>query len=583
MSIIHVNQIKNQVTKLFADAIDLSDCTNHPPEMREAFFLTRGLAAYAVHYMSGADVKNSAGAVTDDTGDNGIDAIHYDEANKRLYLIQSKWIKDGSGEPDNGDVKKFVSGVRDIFNQDFDRFNAKIHARKASVNVALNDPATRYDVVIVYTGSNRLALPSQRDFDDLAAEMNDVSEVLTVTTLNQGELHKSLTAGISGEPINLQVVLRAWGRKEEPHEALYGQLTAEQIVDWWTKYRSRLFARNLRSVLGETDVNAEMRQTLEKRPAEFWYFNNGITIVTKKTTKAMAGGASTDFGTFHCEDVSVVNGAQTVGTIGKFGENNLAGVQNVVIPLRIIVRGDNLEFGEEVTRTNNRQNRIENRDFVALDPEQGRIRTELAIDEIDYQLIRSESVVRNDRTFDLVEATTALACASGTIRLPVQLKREISKLWDDISKAPYKELFNASIPGLYVWRCVQIQRRIDRALETFVSQNAKMSYWSVRTHGNRLLAAIIFQALPVKSLKDPNAVLDQIASEETINAAVNLYVPITSNVLLKYYPGSIIPTLFKNLKKCEHLAREAKALAVVHGAAQAPPLGGSAFQTNIPA
>ena len=90
-------------------------------------------------------------------------------------------------------------------------------------------------------------------------------------------------------------------------------------------------------------------------------------------------------------------------------------------------------FGEEVTKTNNRQNRIENRDFVALDPEQSRLRSELAIDGIDYQLVRSESATRTLNTFDLVEATTALACASGNVRLVVQLKREIGKLWEDVS------------------------------------------------------------------------------------------------------------------------------------------------------
>ena len=90
--------------------------------------------------------------------------------------------------------------------------------------------------------------------------------------------------------------------------------------------------------------------------------------------------------------------------------------------------------GEDVTRTNNRQDRIEGRDFVALDPEQTRIRTELVIDGIDYQLMRSETIVRGDSAFDLVEATTALACASKTVRLPVQLKREIGRLWDVLAR-----------------------------------------------------------------------------------------------------------------------------------------------------
>jgi hypothetical protein len=123
------------------------------------------------------------------------------------------------------------------------------------------------------------------------------------------------------------------------------------------------------------------------------------------------------------------------------------------------------DFGENITKTNNRQNRIENRDFVSLDPEQNRIKTELPIDKIDYQLIRSEIVTaKNESSFDLVDSTTALDCASGQVHLIVQLKREIGKLWEDIEKAPYKELFNASVSGVFVWRCVQMQRQIDQVL-----------------------------------------------------------------------------------------------------------------------
>lgn len=558
MSIIHVNQIKNQVTKLLTGLIDLRDVANANPEMQENFFLTRGLAAYAIHYLSGATPTDSAKAVTDGGDDNGLDAIHYDEANKRLFLVQSKWIHDGTGEPSNGDVKKFIGGVRDLFNLKFDRFNAKVKSRQQAVTQALNDPSTRYEVVVAYTGSSGLAAPSQRDLDDLAAEMNDTSEVVYVTVLNQSALHGSLTAGIAGEPINLEIGLKAWGRKESPQEAFYGQLSAEQIVAWWTKYRGRLFARNLRSMLGETDVNTEMRQTLEQRPQDFWYFNNGVTVLARRAVRAMAGGGSTDFATIHCDDISVVNGAQTVGTIGKFGEAHPAGIQGVYVPVRIIVRGDDQYFGEEVTRTNNRQNRIENRDFVALDPEQGRIRTELAIDGIDYQLMRTETVARSETAFDLVEATTALACASGTVRLPVQLKREIGKLWDDTSKPPYKELFNASVPGLHVWRCVQVQRRIDRALETYLKRGGIADHYAVATHGNRLVAALVFEGLPVSTFRDPSFDLDTVGAENTIFSMCDHRLRTLASLVDEHYPNSIIPTLFKNLNKCEHLMKEAR-------------------------
>jgi hypothetical protein len=156
MSIIHVNQIKNHILKLFSALIDLSDLNNQKPEMMENFQLTRALGAYAIHYLSGASLENAANSITDGGDDNGIDAIFFDEANKCLYLVQSKWIKNGSGEPENGDIKKFVIGVRDLVNLRFDRFNNKVRNKKSLITAALYDSSTRYEVVLVHTGLNRL-------------------------------------------------------------------------------------------------------------------------------------------------------------------------------------------------------------------------------------------------------------------------------------------------------------------------------------------------------------------------------------------------------------------------------------------
>jgi AIPR protein len=555
MSIIHVNQIKTQVTRQLSAHLDLSDATRAPADMQEALMLSRGLAAYALMIRAAAPPETAAAAVTDGGQDNGLDAIYFDESNKRLYLVQSKWIRDGSGEPENGDIKKFVAGVRDLFNGRMDRFNDRVRAKEPLITAALQDPASRYEVIVAYTGSNRLSEPSARDLADLAEEFNDISEVLFTTVLDQTELHRSLTAAVAGEPIGLQVGLKAWGRKESPKEAFYGQVSADQIGQWWTQYRQRLFAKNLRGTLPDSDVNAEIRSTLEQHPSSFWYFNNGITMVARSIARPMAGGGGTDFATFHYEDISVVNGAQTVSAIGAVTDAGGRDLSQVFVAARLIVRGDDVAFADEVTRTNNRQNRIENRDFVTLDPEQSRIRTELAIDGIEYQVMRSDATTRSDTAFDLVEATTALACASGTVRLPVQLKREIGKLWEDIGRPPYKELFNPSVPGLFVWRCVQIQRRIDRAIDTHGRRTGHHGRSALLTHGNRLVAALVFEALPVAQLRDPGTDLDVVASESIIQALVDRRAEVLGEQFQRHYPNSIVPTLFKNLSKCEVLAR----------------------------
>ena len=466
MSIIHVNQIKNHVSRLFENKIDMLDA-GKPGTDYDNQFLTRALAAYAVHYLSGVDPAEAAKSITDGGDDNGIDAIFYHEPERRLYLVQSKWIHDGSGEPSNGDIKKFIGGIKDLFNMRFERFNKKVNANQPLLMQVLNDPQSTYNVVVAYTGMNSLALPSQRDINDLRDEMNDASEVLSITVLHQPTLHGSLTARLAGEPINVDFGLKSWGKIETPHVAFYGQVAAQVIADWWSRYGDRLFTRNLRSLLGDTEVNTEIRLTLLETPENFWYFNNGVTIIANRISKTMAGGGGTDFGTFHCENISVVNGAQTVSTIGRYFDKAPEKAALALIPLRVISleKAVDTQLGVSITKTNNRQNRIDNRDFVTIDPEQSRIRAELGVEGIVYTVIRSEATSRSDKSFDLIEATTSLACASDKPSLFVQLKREIGRLWEDISRAPYKELFNPSVNSFYIWRTVQAQRLIDKGID----------------------------------------------------------------------------------------------------------------------
>ena len=136
----------------------------------------------------------------------------------------------------------------------------------------------------------------------------------------------------------------------------------------------------------------------------------------------------------------------------------------------------------------------------------------------------------------------------------MQLKREIGKLWEDVSKAPYKELFNPDVAGLYLWRCVQVQRRIDEALE---AQHKKPAINSKRrpiaTHGNRIIAALVFAGLPVDRFKDPALDLDSVASNALIPELVDNRLDQLLVHFEKHYSNSIIPTLFKNQRKCEHL------------------------------
>lgn len=126
MSIIHVGHVKTHVKRLFDTHIDLKDAQNAPAEQQEDFFYTRALSACAVHF-SLRRIGRRGGAFSDRWWWRQWDLMHLlRESSRRLYLVQSKWIKSGNGERDNGKVKKFVARNLDLFDLQFHRFNAKV-------------------------------------------------------------------------------------------------------------------------------------------------------------------------------------------------------------------------------------------------------------------------------------------------------------------------------------------------------------------------------------------------------------------------------------------------------------------------
>jgi hypothetical protein len=477
MSIIHINQIKNKVNELFRAHLDLGDLPE-TDRQRDDKINTRCLAAYAVYLTVECTIEEAANSVVDGADDNGIDAVYYSQSSKKLIIVQSKFSKDGAGEPESAGILKFCTGVRDLFDLSFDRFNVKVNTKRHEIEFAINEYDTKYLIVFIDTHTTQnLGSHSNRRIEDLLVEMNNVGDenaekIFSFERFNQSKVHSSLALSAGNEPIDIELGLTNWGLISDPYKAYYGMISAKEICDWWINYNTRLFEKNIRQVLGKTDVNDEIKKTLQETPELFWYYNNGITLIADRIEKSAVGGGSRDIGSFKLTKIAIVNGAQTVSSIGKYGEiEGAERLDNVKVGIRIIQTSDTVEnFEKEVTRTNNRQNRIENKDFVSQDPEQLRIRTELLIDGIDYSIMRSDSFRSGEKSFDLNEATVALACTSGKTALAVQAKSGIGKFFENLDRGIYKELFNSSTSGYYVYNSVKVVRSIDEILNSEIEK-----------------------------------------------------------------------------------------------------------------
>ena len=217
--------------------------------------------------------------------------------------------------------------------------------------------------------------------------------------------------------------------------AFYGQVSAGEVAAWWHDHFPQIFSPNIRVYLGNTEINEGITETVLTSPEKLWYFNNGITALCANVARKPIGGSGRDMGVFECSDFKIVNGAQTVGSIAAAFDKQSDAVQNAKVPIRIISLSDTPEdFGKEITRNNNTQNRIDRRDFVALDTNQERIRNELLLENVGYVYKSGDSLPIGIDGFDLVQATIALACSHNDYSYSVQAKREIGRLWDDISR-----------------------------------------------------------------------------------------------------------------------------------------------------
>jgi hypothetical protein len=547
MSILHVGHIQAAIEKRFKGLIDLSDV---PDANKGDCFLTRGLSAFVIAALSGADDAVAAQSVLDGSRDNGIDALFFDPTERVCYLVQSKWIKTGNGSVDLGSALKFKQGVHDFFQGSLDKFGPKMQKLRPQIEDVLGDSRNTFVLVVAYTGQQPLSSEVQPPLEELVAALNDTSELVSLRVLPQADLHGTVAQRAIGEAVNLQVMLKNWGSFREPYTAYYGQVDLKDIATWG-KFGQFLYARNIRGFKGSTDVNEGIASTIKTNPQNFWYFNNGITIVASKITPQPLGSGTQDSRVFECEGASVINGAQTVGSIVSALNTPIPGLDKARVLVRIIsLEGVPADFAIELTKAANTQNRIESKDFVAQDPQQHRLQTELLLGHNKRYVYRSgDAAPPPSDGFTFEDGAVALACAHEDISHCVQAKREVGKLWEDITKSPYTILYNSRTSSVRMWHAVEIMRAVESELKKFqgtLDGKAKL----IATHGNRFVLHSVFRSIPDPAEVAVEKVGDVAASAVQENLAKLILV--TTN----YYETSYPSNLFKNLSKCKILAKE---------------------------
>lgn len=549
MSQFHVNQIETRVR-------DLYETDHWVNGLDDANNLSRLLALHAVHrVLGGNEPRQYEVEITDGGEDRGIDAVGVDETAKLVVLVQSKWRQDGTRSLGLADMLKFVDGVRSLIGMqaETEPVNASPEMRTA-VRELLKQPGGRIRLVTATTAADPLAPTVLQPVDDLLGQLNDLAgtdPLASLTHLGQADFFNAL-ADVGGSTVDLDVQLMDWGKMAEPVKMYYGRVGAADIAQWFHDHGTGLFTENIRVVIPRSDINEGIFETIRTEPDRLGYFNNGITILAQSIEIGAAGALNRDVGYLKLTGASIVNGAQTVSTLGRaLGTDVQDNLTNAFVLVRCIeVQGDDSELGRRITRFANTQNEVSTQDFASLDSEQHRLAKELRVLGYEY-LLRSGEVptLAPAAVIDVRQAAVALACARPTVVEAVTAKREVSRLFTD--QKTYKTLFNPTTDPLRLARAVQVVQRVDVVLDG-VEQSADGVTAGVAVHGRRVIAHLILRAAGDQFLSKSQADFEGFMA--TIDATVTSHVA----SLVAVFPGGSYPgNLFKNVSRTNALLKAA--------------------------
>lgn len=563
-----VKQLQGEIKRLFEDLIDLTDLEGTRID-KESAFLSRGLAAYTLYSLSKVSASTAAEAIVDGTGDNGIDAIFWHRGDNVLWLVQSKWIQRGTGNPELGDINKFSTGIKNLIEDNLDRPGLRLEEKKPEVESALSTLGVKAKLVISHTGVG-ISNASRKCLQDLTKDLNSNevdASTFTYQIFDKEIAYKTAVEDANKSKIDVDFNLSNWGKIDDPYVAFYGSTSAMDLAKLWSQHGNKLFSDNLRDFIGRTEANDSISQTIKDDPTSFWYFNNGVTVLCKELHRTTRGTKrlSDDF---RCKEISIINGAQTVGSIGRYYKDNPDESEENLEQVEVLIRLISLEkcpegFGVKVTKATNTQNKVEDRDFLALDPIQQKLARELKTWDRSktYYYKRSNEMVSNENSCTLTEVTQALGCLNNDVKLTAALKKDISEIWSDTSRPLYKKIFNPTVTPLQLWRSVEVHRIVRKLSQEKLKENKPKSkaykiISKISEHADLFFLYLVFRDLEKSQF---NIFQDDFSSKDYdlfLPLAIERRLEMLHDRLRKMPSRTRFGVFFKTPAKCVSLKQE---------------------------
>jgi hypothetical protein len=248
----------------------------------------------------------------------------------------------------------------------------------------------------------------------------------------------------------------------------------EFIVDEEGRLRKNIFEANIRDYQGKVEVNDAIQKTLTSKTFEdFWWLNNGITVIATQGT--IVGKSIT------LEDPQIVNGLQTSTEIYHYFKDNPRTKDDRSILVRIIVT-DNIASRDKIIKATNSQTAIPPASLHATDNVQRDIEDYFKL-KGDLLYDRRKNYYKNlgysrDRILSipyLAQAVMAIA-----FREPDNSRGRPSSLLKNDRQ--YARIFSNKYSMVFYYNCAKIMKRVDKYIRSSQSSLAIEEKYNISFH-----------------------------------------------------------------------------------------------------
>lgn len=404
------------------------------------------------------DEKQAVDSLTGQAGDKSSDAIFIDHDNRIVFIVQGKYHSHNHSTEPRSHIIALADLGRSIVIERNEAFKAILNKANPIVHKGLEEARNLihkrdYQLVLKYVTTGKISDTNIREGESRIEEFDNTR----FETYSYKDLMKLMQDYIDGAappvptislPVQgTEVFLRS--DKATGITSWIFTMGGTEVGGLFKDVGVRLFARNIRGYLGNTEINRVMKSTIEKEPEYFWYYNNGITIVCDEAKQIKKGSSNI----IKVTNAQIINGQQSTRTLFLSGKNDA----EVLVKLIEIPRDDKTNKNQyshlvsEIVSATNWQNAISQSDLKSNDAEQVRIEREFK--KLNYFYIRkrmskSEAVKygANKYAYRISKGELAQAVAACTVD-PYEVRLGKDRLFEDDI---YSKLFNGRKASEYI-------------------------------------------------------------------------------------------------------------------------------------